>query len=80
MMNHMVSFFGGTFNKKCVTTATGLNLKYSRENYRDNFQINPKYEHPPMVPNKEWKDLMDYAKDKDIEKTRKNLATRFKKV
>ena len=52
-MNNMVNFFGDTFNKKGFTAATGLNLKYVRADYRDNLQINPKYEHPPMVPEKE---------------------------
>ena len=48
-MNHMVNLFGDTFNKKGVTAAVGLNLKYVKEDYRDNLQINTKYEHPLMV-------------------------------
>ena len=54
--------------KKGVTTTNGLNLKYVRVDYRDNLQINPKYEHPPMVPEKEWKALMDDAKEKALRK------------
>ena len=50
LMNHMVNLFGETFNKKGVTAAAGLNLKYVRADYRDNLQKNHKYERPPMVP------------------------------
>ena len=63
MMNHMVNLFDDTFNKKGVTAAVGLNLKYARADCRDNLQTNPKYECPSMVPEKEWKVLMDDAKD-----------------
>ena len=47
-MNHMVNFFGDTFNKKGVTATIGLNFKYVKADYRDNLQINTKYENPPM--------------------------------
>ena len=67
-MNHMVNLFGDTFNIKGSTVAAGLNLKYVREYYRDNLKINTKYEHPPMVPNKEWKALMNDAKKKELRK------------
>ena len=50
LVNHMVSLFGDTFNKKGVTAAAGLNLKYVRADYRNNLQINPNYERPSMVP------------------------------
>ena len=67
-MNHMVNFFGDTFNRKGVTAATSLNLKYVRENYRDSLQINKKYDRPPMVPEKEWKALINDAKEKALRK------------
>ena len=63
-MNHMVNLFGEIFNKKGVTVSAGLNLKYARAYYRDNFQNNHKYEHPSMVPEKEWKALIEDAKEK----------------
>ena len=43
LMNHMVNLFGETFNKKGVTVAAGLNLKYVRAYYRDNLQFNTMY-------------------------------------
>ena len=64
----MVNLFGDTFNKRGVIEAAGLNLKYVKEYYRDIFKINPMYEHPPMVPQKEWKALMDDAKEKALRK------------
>ena len=68
LMNHMIKFFGDTFNKQGVTTVVGLNLKYVKEDYRDNLQINTEYEHPPMVPKKEWNSLMDDEKEKALRK------------
>ena len=67
-MNHMVNLFGDTFNKKGVTATAGLNLKQFRAYYRDNLQINTKYVHPLMVPEKEWKELIDDAKEKALRK------------
>ena len=43
-------------------------MKYVKEDYRDNLQINPKYERPPMVPEKEWKEVMDVEKEKELRK------------
>ena len=71
MMNHIINLFGDTFNKKGFTATIGLNLKYVREDYRENLQINPKYEHPMMVSKKEWKVLMDDVKEKALRKKRK---------
>ena len=62
-MNYMVKFFGETFNKKGVTAVAGLNLKYVRADYRDNLQNNHKYEHPLIVLETEWKELMEDAKE-----------------
>jgi len=73
-MNHMVNLFGETFNKKGVTVAAGLNLKYVRAYYRDNLQNNHKYERPSMVPEKEWKALIEDAKEKASRKQGKTKA------
>ena len=54
--------------EKNVIVAAGLNLKYVRANYRDNLQINTKYEHPPMVSENKWKEIMDDAKEKALRK------------
>ena len=60
--------FGDTLNKKGFTAAAGLNLKYIKADYRNNLRINTKYECSPMVLEKEWKVLMDDAKEKALSK------------
>jgi hypothetical protein len=59
----MVNLFDNTFNKKVVTNFPYENLKYTRAQYRDKLQIDLKNEHPPMVPEKEWKELIENAKE-----------------
>jgi hypothetical protein len=63
LIDHMVNLFGNTFNKKVVTKLAGENLKYTRAQYRDKLQIDLKHERPPMVPEKEWKALIEDAKE-----------------
>jgi hypothetical protein len=59
----MVNLFGNTFNKKVVTKLADKNLKYTRAQYRDKLQIDLKHERPPMVFKKEWKTLIEDAKE-----------------
>ena len=63
LIDHMVNLFDNTFNKKVVTKLAGENLKYTRAQYRDKLQIDLKHEHPPMVSEKEWKALIEDAKE-----------------
>ena len=58
----MVNLFGNTFNKKVVAKLPDENLKYTRAQYRD-LQLDLKHERPPMVPEKEWKELIEDAKE-----------------
>ena len=44
-----------------------------RDQYGVHLQKNPKYEHPPVIPEREWKALMEDAKDKTLRKERKTL-------
>jgi len=59
----MVNLFDNTFNKKVVAKLAGENLKYTRAQYRDKLQLDLKHERPPMVPEKEWKALIEDAKE-----------------
>ena len=59
----MVNLFGNTFNKKVVAKLSGKNLKYTRAQYRDKLQLDLKHECPPMVPDKEWKEIIEDAKE-----------------
>jgi hypothetical protein len=63
LISHMVNLFGNTFNKKVVTQLAGESLKYTRAQYRKRLEENLKYEHPPMVSEKEWKALIEDAKE-----------------
>ena len=59
----MVNLFGNTFNKKVVAKLAGENLKYTRAQYRDKLQLDLKHEHPRMVLEKEWKEIIEDAKE-----------------
>ena len=65
LIARLVGLFGAeTFNQKKVLEKAGQHLHYVREGYRNNLAINPKYEHPPMIPTREWKGLLDDAREK----------------
>ena len=36
--------------------------------YKVQFQKNPKYEHSPMIPNREWKALIEDSNEKKMRK------------
>jgi hypothetical protein len=49
------------FNNKVVTKLANENLKYTRAQYREKLQLDLKHERPPMISEKEWKALIEYA-------------------
>ena len=51
-----------------VTSKEGIYLKYLCDQYRVHLQKNPKYELHPGIPEREWKALVEYAKDKTLQK------------
>lgn len=63
LIDNMVNLFINTFNKKVVAKLASENLKYTRAQYRDKLQLDLKHERPPMVPKKEWKALIEDAKE-----------------
>ena len=63
LIDHMVNLFVNNFNKKVVTKLVDENLKYTRAQYRDKLKIDLKHEHPLMVLEKEWKALIEDAKE-----------------
>ena len=67
-----LGFYGAeTFNQKKVLEKAGQYLHYVWEGYRNNLAINPKYERPLMIPTREWKGLLDDAKEKAAKKAGK---------
>ena len=69
-MDYLEGLFGvDMFNKKEVTSAAGEYLKYMRNVYRRSLARNPRYEHPPSIPEREWKAIIDDAKEKILRKS-----------
>ena len=68
-MDYLEGLFGvDTFNTKVVTSALGKYLKYTRDVYRWSLASNPRYEHPPSIPEREWKAIIDDAKENILRK------------
>ena len=68
LIDHLVGLFGDSFNKIGVTSLADTYLKYVRGQYRVHLKKNPRYEHPPMIPKVEWKNLLEDAKEKTMRK------------
>ena len=65
LISRLVGFFGAkTFNQKKVLEKVGQHLHYVQEGYQNNLAINQKYKRPPMIPAREWKGLLDDAREK----------------
>jgi hypothetical protein len=47
----------------------GKYFKYMRDVYRRKFLVNPRYERPPSILEREWKALIDDIKEKKLRKT-----------
>ena len=68
-MDYLEGLFGvDMFNTKAVTSASGEYLKYTRDVYRWSLARNPRYEHPPSIPEREWKEIIDDAKENILRK------------
>jgi len=66
-MDYLENLFGvDTFNKTLAMAATGQYLKYTRETYRRHLKQNDRYERPLMIPEREWKALIEDAKEKKL--------------
>jgi hypothetical protein len=61
-----------TFDKSEVSKAMGLYLKYICDMYRVNLQKKPRYELPPVIPEREWKEFIEYTKEKRLRKEGRN--------
>jgi hypothetical protein len=73
ILDYLERMFGvDTFDKSEVSKVVGLYLKYIRDMYRVNLQKNPRYEHPPIIPEREWKAFIEDAKEKRLRKEGRN--------
>jgi hypothetical protein len=67
LMDYLESLFGvDTFNKTLATAATDQYLKYTRETYRKHLKQNDRYDRPLMILEREWKALIEDAKEKKL--------------
>ena len=72
LMDYLECLFGvDTFNKSGVTSAASTYLKYVWNMYKVDLKKNPRYENPPMILEREWKALIEDAKEKKREKKEK---------
>ena len=69
LINHIVGMFGSeTFNQTEVQMKVGQHMNIAREQFRVHLERNPRYEHPPMIPTREWKSLVEDGKGKILRK------------
>ena len=64
----------GTFDKTTVAQVVGKYLKYTWENYRTYLKIKSRYERPLMIPEREWRALIEDEKEKKAKKEGKMLT------
>ena len=74
-MDYIEGLFGvDTFNTKAVTSTVGEYLKYTWDVYRRSFVGNPRYERPPSISKREWKAIIDDAKEKILKKSGEQIT------
>jgi hypothetical protein len=72
-LDYLEGFFEvDTFNRTAVTSAIGQHLKYTRDTSRVHLKYKPRYEHPLVIPEREWKAIIDDAKEKKLRKEGKS--------
>ena len=72
MTNQLVGMFDNdTFNRVAVLKKAGQHMNIFRDQYRVHLERNPRYEHPPMIPSREWKSLFEDGKERPLRKARR---------
>ena len=75
LVDYLEGLYGvDTFNKKALTSAAGEYLKYMHDVYRRSLERNPRYERPPSIPEREWKAIIDDAKEKILRKSGEQIT------
>jgi hypothetical protein len=66
-MDYLESLFSvDTFNKTLATVAAGQYLKYMGETYGKKLKQNDRYKCPLMIPKREWKAIIEDAKENKL--------------
>ena len=72
LTNRLVGLFGkDTFDTSKVLQKDGKKLKIVRDQYRVHLEKKRRYERPPMIPSREWKYLVEDAKEKGLRRAGK---------
>jgi hypothetical protein len=75
LMDYLEGLFGvDMFNTKVVTSVAGEYLKYTQDVYRQSLTRNPRYECPPSIPDREWKAIINDAKEKILKKSGEKIT------
>ena len=65
----MVGLFSSEiFNQAEALKKVGQHMKIVRDQYRVHLESSPRYEHPPMIPAREWKYLVEDGMERDLRK------------
>jgi hypothetical protein len=75
LMDYREGLFGvDMFNKKTITYVAGEYLKYTQDVYRRILVGNHRYECPPSIPEREWKAIIDDAKEFFLKKSGEKIV------
>ena len=61
-------FNSKTFNRAEVLKKVGQHMKIVRDEFKVHLERNPRYEHPPMIPTREWKTLVEDGNEMALRK------------
>jgi hypothetical protein len=69
LINRLIGLFGvETFNRAEVLKKANQHMNIVRYQYRVHLKMNPRYELPPIIPLREWKSLLDDARERSLRK------------
>ena len=67
LIKSLEELFGNkTFDSALILKKASKHIKTLRDQYRRTLKDNPKYECPPMIPQMEWNEKMEDAKEKRL--------------
>ena len=69
LTNLLVGLFDSeTLKRADVLKKATQNIKIVRDQFRVHLERNPRYERPPMILAREWKDLVEDGNERDLRK------------
>ena len=69
LINRLVGMFDcETFNRAEFLRKDGQHMKIVMDQFRVHLERNPRYEHLPIFPTREWKSLVENGNERDLRK------------